>query len=47
MKDTSIDVTAFDIDLIAKDVSIIRELHSKGRKVICYFSAGSYEYFQP
>lgn len=47
LKDTSTDVTAFDIDLIANDVSTIRNLHSKGRKVICYFSAGSYEDFRP
>ncbi|MCJ1249118.1 hypothetical protein MMC30_006341 [Trapelia coarctata] len=41
------DVTAFDIDLVANEVSTIRELHGKGRKVICYFSAGSFEDFRP
>ncbi|CAG8952428.1 hypothetical protein HYFRA_00001175 [Hymenoscyphus fraxineus] len=36
-------VSAFDIDLFDNDASIITALHDKNRKVICYFSAGSYE----
>eukprot|EP00833_Pecoramyces_ruminatium_P001189 jgi/Orpsp1_1/1175221/evm.model.c7180000053075.1 len=34
-----------DID-IRKDISIINALHKKGIKVICYFSAGTLEFFR-
>lgn len=47
LKITNTDVTAFDIDLIANNASAISDLHSKGRKVICYFLAGSFEDFRP
>lgn len=47
LKNSNTDVTAFDIDLIANEASVISDLHSKGRKVICYFSAGSYEDYRP
>src|SRR5687767_8140673 len=38
-----LDVEVFDIDLFDNENSIIDDLHSKERKVICYFSAGTYE----
>ena len=41
--DTSLDVQAYDLDLFDTDQSIINDLHSRGKKVICYFSAGSFE----
>lgn len=41
--DTSVNAHVFDIDLFDADQSAITQLHSMGRKVICYFSAGSYE----
>jgi len=40
---TSYDVTLYDIDLFDSSAETIRRLHTAGRKVICYFSAGSYE----
>ena len=43
---TSYDVDMYDIDLVETPQSVIDELHSKGEKVICYFSAGSWEEFR-
>jgi hypothetical protein len=47
-------VSIFDVDLFEAPTSTIRALHSKGIKVICYFSAGTgedwrsdYSQFQP
>jgi hypothetical protein len=37
------DATAYDIDLFDTPASTVLALHAAGRKVICYFSAGSYE----
>ena len=45
--DTSLDVDVFDIDLFENDASMISSLHERGQKVICYFSAGSYEDYRP
>ena len=39
----SYDVDVYNIDLFDTPVSKINSLHAQGRKVICYFSAGSYE----
>lgn len=41
--DTSLDVQVYDIDLVDTPQSVIDALHADGRKVICYFSAGSWE----
>lgn len=41
--DMSVDAEVFDIDLEGTSAATIDELHSMGRRVICYFSAGSYE----
>lgn len=41
--DTSFDVTMYDIDLFDAPQEVIDNLHSDGRIVICYFSAGSWE----
>src|ERR1700722_12038897 len=35
--DTSLDVAAYDIDLVDTDQAVIDALRSKGKKVICYF----------
>lgn len=43
---TTYDVEVYDIDLFDAPDSVIAELHGSGRKVICYFSAGSYEDFR-
>lgn len=41
------DVSIFDIDLFDTPTSTIAQLHKLGKKVICYFSAGSYENWRP
>ncbi|CAM9760466.1 unnamed protein product, partial [Discosporangium mesarthrocarpum] len=41
--DTSIEVDVFDIDLFDVPQATINELHDKGKKVVCYFSAGTWE----
>ncbi len=43
---TSYDVEIYDVDLFDVSDELIGELHAAGRKVICYFSAGSYESFR-
>ena len=40
---TSYDVDVYDIDLFDTPQDVIDVLHAKGRIVICYFSAGTYE----
>jgi hypothetical protein len=47
--DSSLDpsVEIYDIDLFDTPQSSIDQLHSLGKKVICYFSAGSYEPGRP
>ncbi len=41
--DTNVDADVFDLDLFDTSPDVIRELHLKGRKVICYISVGSRE----
>jgi hypothetical protein len=41
------DVDVFDIDLFDNQAETITTLHNLGKKVICYFSAGSYEPDRP
>ncbi|KAL2814966.1 glycoside hydrolase superfamily [Aspergillus granulosus] len=43
LNDTSVDVPVYDIDLFDNPVSTINALHDLDRRVICYFSAGTYE----
>ncbi|KAJ5885020.1 hypothetical protein N7495_009530 [Penicillium taxi] len=43
LNDTSVDAHVYDIDLFDNPKSMISELQTLGRKVICYFSAGTYE----
>lgn len=45
--DTSVEADVYDIDLFDNDVSVIEELHARGRKVICYISVGSQEDWRP
>jgi hypothetical protein len=45
--DTSFDVEVYDIDLVETKATEIDALHAAGRKVICYFSAGSWDSFRP
>ena len=45
--DQSVDVPVYDIDGFEHDASVVTALHAKGRKVICYVNAGSWEDFRP
>ncbi|ORB24290.1 endo alpha-1,4 polygalactosaminidase [Mycolicibacterium moriokaense] len=45
--DTSLDVDAYDVDLFTTTDEELATLKANGRKVICYFSAGSWEEFRP
>lgn len=40
---TSYDVDIYDIDLFDSPRELIAQMHSEGRRVVCYFSAGSVE----
>ena len=40
---TSYDVELYDIDLFESNTTLIQSLQNDAKKVICYFSAGSYE----
>ncbi|KAK0733190.1 endo alpha-1,4 polygalactosaminidase precursor [Lasiosphaeria miniovina] len=42
------DVDVYDIDMfLSQNNTVIANLHKLGKKVICYFSAGSYEPWRP
>lgn len=43
---TNYDVDVYDLDLFDVPDDITDELHANGRRIICYFSAGSYEAFR-
>ena len=45
--DMSVEAEVYDVDLFATPVSEIQELQGRGRRVICYFSAGSWEPYRP
>jgi len=45
--DMSVDADVFDVDLFATSAASVRTLHDRGRKVICYLSAGSWEPYRP
>jgi hypothetical protein len=45
--DTTVNVPTFEIDLFDNAASVVSTLHSQGKKVICYLSAGSWENFRP
>jgi hypothetical protein len=45
--DTSYDASVYDVDYLYAPQSTIDDLHSKGRKVICYMSVGSWENWRP
>jgi len=44
---TAYDVDLYDIDLFDTSETLIAELQAAGKRVICYFSAGSFEDFRP
>ncbi len=45
--DQSVRAAMYDIDLFDNPASLVASLHAKGRRVVCYFSAGSYEGGRP
>lgn len=45
--DTSVDAAVYDIDLFDNSSAAIAQLQTDGRRVICYFSAGSSENWRP
>ncbi len=45
--DTRPDVAIYDIDLFDTPATTIATLHTQGRRVLCYFSAGSAENWRP
>ncbi len=45
--DLSLDVDMYDIDLFENDFNTVAALHARGRKVVCYMSAGSWEKWRP
>ena len=44
---TSYNVTVYDVDLFDTPTTVLSALHSQGKYVICYFSAGSAEDWRP
>ena len=44
--DTTVDVEMYDVDMVTTPQATIDLLHARGVKVICYFSAGSYESYR-
>lgn len=45
--DTSFNVRVYDVDLFETSAQTIAALKADGRKVVCYFSAGSHENWRP
>jgi len=45
--DQTVNASVFDIDGFDNDDSVVKALHAKGRKVICYLSVGSFEDWRP
>jgi hypothetical protein len=45
--DLSVDADVYDVDLFAVDAATVQALHDRGRKAICYLSAGSFEGWRP
>lgn len=45
--DLSVDAHVYDIDLFDNDAEVVASLHARGRKVLCYMSAGTFEDWRP
>jgi hypothetical protein len=45
--DLNLPVDVYDVDLIESSPEMISTLHANNKKVICYFSAGSFESWRP
>jgi hypothetical protein len=44
---TTVDADVFDVDLFTTRAGVVEELHERGRHVLCYVSAGSWEPYRP
>jgi hypothetical protein len=44
--DTSLDVVMYDVDLVATPDRVLEQLRADGRRIVCYFSAGSHESYR-
>lgn len=47
LTNTTFKASVYDIDMFDNNATTITTLHNQGRKVVCYFSAGSYENWRP
>ena len=45
--DQSVTAQMYDVDLQDSPASLVASLHAKGRRVVCYLSAGSFEDWRP
>jgi hypothetical protein len=45
--DTSVDAQMFDIDLFDNSAAVVADLHARGRRAVCYLSAGTFERGRP
>jgi hypothetical protein len=45
--DQTVDVPMYDVDLFDVPASVVTSLHAKGRHVVCYMSAGTFEDWRP
>jgi len=45
--DLRIEADIYDVDLFEAPAEVIAELHARGRRAICYLSAGSFEEWRP
>lgn len=45
--DTTLDVAMYDVDLFATSDDAMKKLRARGVRIVCYFSAGTYEPYRP
>jgi len=45
--DQSVNVPMYDIDLFDTSATVVASLHAKGRRAVCYMSAGTWENWRP
>ena len=45
--DPTVNAVMYDIDLFDNSANVVASLHAQGRKVVCNFSAGSWENWRP
>ena len=45
--DLTVKAQVYDVDLFDTSAAVVRSLHAKGRRAVCYFSAGSWEPGRP